>query len=67
MQWQDQADEIKIALTGRAKPIFGFITVDEEQVCKVQSAAISKRVAAIRIKGSIDGRRVALFGELLVM
>jgi hypothetical protein len=57
MQWQDQADEVRIALVGRAKPIFGFI--EEEKIREVQSV---KRVDA-ELSGSL-ANRVALLGEI---
>jgi hypothetical protein len=56
MRWQDQADEIKIALVGRARPTFGFIR--EEDVV----ATLPAKRADAELKGSLAGV-VALCGQ----
>jgi hypothetical protein len=55
MRRQDEVDEIRIALVGRAPPIFRFIA--SEKACKVRSV----KCADAKLKGSIKGT-VALIG-----
>jgi hypothetical protein len=60
MRWQDEVDEIRIALVGRAKPIFGFIDMNkEEKIREVQSV---KRVD-VALRGSV-ATGLALLGEI---
>ena|ERR1017187_1513722 len=58
MQWQDEIDEIKIALAGRARPIFGFV-ITEKESCEEEVQSIKRADATLR--GSINGA-VALIG-----